>query len=92
MVAQVADEVHYPDGRVGLASLDEISDSRYANGDLAKLRPLGGACQLIFLPVLVEVRGTWRGQPVAYLANFENRCVARDRSAGVFRFSEPDIG
>ena len=62
------------------------------NGDLAKLRPLGGACQLIFLPVLVEVRGTWRGQPVAYLANFENRCVARDRSAGVFRFSEPDIG
>ena len=35
MVAQVAEEVHYPDGRVGLASPDEISDSRYANGDLA---------------------------------------------------------
>ena len=35
MVAQVAEEVHYPDGRVGLASTDEISDSRYTNGDLA---------------------------------------------------------
>ena len=35
MVAQVAEEVHYPDGRVGLASTDEISDSGYANGDLA---------------------------------------------------------
>src|SRR6185437_3597350 len=35
MVAQVAEEVHYPDGRVGLASTDEIADSGYANGDLA---------------------------------------------------------
>ena len=37
MVAQVAEEVHYPDGRVSLASTDEISDSGYANGDLAPL-------------------------------------------------------
>ena len=35
MVAQVAEEIHYPDGRVGLASTDEIADSGYANGDLA---------------------------------------------------------
>ena len=35
MVAQVAEEVHYPDGRVGLASTDEIAGSGYANGDLA---------------------------------------------------------
>jgi hypothetical protein len=65
---------------------------REVNGDLAALRPLGGVCPLIFKPVLVEVGGTWLGKPVAYLANFENRCVARDRSAGVFRFSETDIG
>jgi hypothetical protein len=32
MVAQVAEEVRYPDGRVGLASTDEIADSGYANG------------------------------------------------------------
>ena len=37
MVAQVAEEVHYPDGRVGLASTDEIAGSGYANGDLAPL-------------------------------------------------------
>jgi hypothetical protein len=37
MVAQVAEEVHYPDGRVSLASPDEIADSGYANGDLAPL-------------------------------------------------------
>ena len=35
MVAQVAEEIHYPDGRVGLASTDEIAGSGYANGDLA---------------------------------------------------------
>ena len=35
VASQVAEEVHYPDGRVGLASPDEISESRYANGDLA---------------------------------------------------------
>ena len=34
MVAQVAEEIHYPDGRVGLASTDEITGSGYANGDL----------------------------------------------------------
>src|SRR6266496_1405278 len=33
----VAEEVHYPDGRVSLASDDEIGDSGYANGDLAPL-------------------------------------------------------
>src|ERR1700730_18136024 len=37
MVAQVAEEVRYPDGRVGLASTDEIAASGYANGDLAPL-------------------------------------------------------
>src|SRR5947209_16547172 len=37
MVAQVAQEVIYPDGRVGLASTDEIAASGYANGDLAPL-------------------------------------------------------
>jgi hypothetical protein len=37
MVAQVAEEVHYPDSRVGLASTDEIAGSGYANGDLAPL-------------------------------------------------------
>jgi cytosine/uracil/thiamine/allantoin permease len=37
MVAQVAEEVRYPDGRVGLASTDEIASSGYANGDLAPL-------------------------------------------------------
>ena len=31
----VAEEVHYPDGRVGLAGAGEISASGYANGDLA---------------------------------------------------------
>jgi len=36
----VAEEVHYPDGRVSLASDDEIGDSGYANGDLAPL-PIG---------------------------------------------------
>jgi len=38
VASQVAEEVRYPDGRVSLASPDEISDSRYANGDLAPLR------------------------------------------------------
>jgi NCS1 family nucleobase:cation symporter-1 len=37
VASQVAEEVHYPDGRVGLASAGEISDSRFANGDLAPL-------------------------------------------------------
>ena len=35
MVAQVAEEIHYPDGRVGLASTDETAGSGYANGALA---------------------------------------------------------
>ena len=33
----VQEEVHHPDGRVTLASTDEIADSGYANGDLAPL-------------------------------------------------------
>ena len=37
MVAQVAEEVHYPDGRVSLASTDEISDSGYANDELTPI-------------------------------------------------------
>ena len=37
VTSQVAEEVHYPDGRVSLASPDEISSSGYANGDLAPL-------------------------------------------------------
>ena len=38
MVASpVAQEVLYPDGRVALASTDEIAASGYANGDLAPL-------------------------------------------------------
>ncbi|HEY7260046.1 MAG TPA: cytosine permease, partial [Trebonia sp.] len=35
VASQTGEEVLYPDGRVGLASTDEINDSRYANGDLA---------------------------------------------------------
>ena len=35
VASQVAEEVIYPDGRVGLASTDEIAGSGYANGDLA---------------------------------------------------------
>ena len=37
VASQVAEEVHYPDGRVSLASRDEIDDSGFANGDLAPL-------------------------------------------------------
>src|SRR5919108_5458239 len=37
VASQVAEEVHYPDGRVSLASAEEIRGSRYANGDLAPL-------------------------------------------------------
>ncbi len=37
VASQVAQEVVYPDGRVGLASTDEIAGSGYANGDLAPL-------------------------------------------------------
>src|SRR5437660_11913958 len=37
VASQVAEEVVYPDGRVGLASTDEIADSGYANGDLARV-------------------------------------------------------
>jgi nucleobase:cation symporter-1, NCS1 family len=40
MVASPVQEVRYPDGRVSLASNDEIAGSRYANGDLAPL-PIG---------------------------------------------------
>jgi NCS1 family nucleobase:cation symporter-1 len=36
-ISPVEEEVHYPDGRVTLASADQIGDSRYANGDLAPL-------------------------------------------------------
>jgi NCS1 family nucleobase:cation symporter-1 len=35
MVATPVEEVRYPDGRVGLASTEEIAASGYANGDLA---------------------------------------------------------
>jgi NCS1 family nucleobase:cation symporter-1 len=37
VTSPVQDEVHHPDGRVTLASNDEITDSGYANGDLAPL-------------------------------------------------------
>jgi cytosine/uracil/thiamine/allantoin permease len=37
VASQVAEEVHYPDGRVSLASTDEIAGSGYANDDLAPL-------------------------------------------------------
>ena len=37
MVASPVQQVRYPDGRVSLASTDEIAGSRYANGDLAPL-------------------------------------------------------
>jgi NCS1 family nucleobase:cation symporter-1 len=37
VTSPVAEEVHYPDGRVSLADTREIGDSRYANGDLAPL-------------------------------------------------------
>jgi nucleobase:cation symporter-1, NCS1 family len=37
MVTSVAEEVHYPDGRVALADTNEIAASQYANGDLAPL-------------------------------------------------------
>jgi NCS1 family nucleobase:cation symporter-1 len=36
-ISPVEEEVRYPDGRVTLASTDQIGDSRYANGDLAPL-------------------------------------------------------
>ncbi|HET9144411.1 SSI family serine proteinase inhibitor [Actinophytocola sp.] len=72
----------HPDAAWACAKLREV------NGDLARLRPLGGPCTFIYQPVIVEVHGTWRGHPVQFLATYENRCVARDRSAGVFRFAE----
>src|ERR1700689_4183001 len=37
VTSPIADEVHHPDGRVTLASNDEIANSGYANGDLAPL-------------------------------------------------------
>ena len=37
VTSPVADEVHHPDGRVTLATNEEIADSGYANGDLAPL-------------------------------------------------------
>ena len=37
VTSPVQDEVHHPDGRVTLASNEEIADSGYANGDLAPL-------------------------------------------------------
>jgi nucleobase:cation symporter-1, NCS1 family len=36
-VSPVEEEVRYPDGRVSLASTDQIADTHYANGDLAPL-------------------------------------------------------
>jgi nucleobase:cation symporter-1, NCS1 family len=36
-VSPVDEEVRYPDGRVSLASTDQIADTHYANGDLAPL-------------------------------------------------------
>jgi len=60
VASQVAEEVHYPDGRVGLASTDEIADSGYANGDLA--------------PVPIE-RRTWTTYNYAALWIGMSHCI-----------------
>ncbi|HEU5474795.1 MAG TPA: SSI family serine proteinase inhibitor [Actinophytocola sp.] len=56
------------------------------DGDLDRLTPLNLACPLIFAPVTVRAVGDWQGAPVEFEETYENDCVARDRSGGVFQF------
>jgi hypothetical protein len=48
--------------------------------------PPGGACTMIYAPVVAEATGHWYGRPVRYRAEFGNDCALRAGTGSVFRF------
>ncbi|GAA4015595.1 protease inhibitor [Allokutzneria multivorans] len=67
---------------------DACRDLQLAQGDFARLNPIGrrAACTMEYDPFEVTATGTWRGKPVTHKATYSNGCVMAASTGAVYRF------
>ena len=70
----------HPDPETACKQLAQV------NGDFGALNVNPGPCILIWAPVTVTAKGTWRGTPVSYQETFPNSCVLGRQTGAVFAF------
>jgi subtilisin inhibitor-like len=69
----------HPDPATACKQLDQV------DGNFKALNVNPGPWSLIYRPVTVTAKGTWRGSNVNYKATFANSCVLERQTGAVFK-------
>jgi hypothetical protein len=59
---------------------------RRVGADLGKLPPGDRMCVLLYQPVTAELKGVWRGRPVAWRHTYGNTCEMNRATGVLFQF------
>ncbi|MBP2475026.1 hypothetical protein JOF53_003898 [Crossiella equi] len=82
--AQVATLTCEPAGGKHPKAADACKALVAVDGDVRRMTNDEMACTMEFAPVAATLKGTWRGQPVAYAQDFGNPCALRSRTGPIF--------